>query len=124
MNFRTLTFIQIPAPIDTPEQTQRHREQANIGWPLVNGVSTAPTYGQAVFDSRMCGKWKVRAFSRSLTLTNHLQVLKDLLDVWRREGDNKVLIFTKSVKLLEMLEHRLKESSKFFLILLCFLSSQ
>lgn len=85
----------LPAPIDTPEQTQRHREQASIGWPPVDGVSTAPTYGQAVFDTRMCGKWKV---------------LKDLLEVWRREGDNKVLIFTKSVKLLEMLEHRLKES--------------
>ncbi|GJJ09268.1 hypothetical protein Clacol_003490 [Clathrus columnatus] len=85
----------LPAPIDTPEQTQRHREQANIGWPPVNGIPTAPSYAQAVFDPRMCGKWKV---------------LKDLLEAWRREGNNKVLIFTKSVKLLEMLEHRLKES--------------
>lgn len=59
-----LTYTKQIAPIDTPEQTQRHREQASIGWP--NGVSTAPTYGQAVFDTRMCGKWKVFA----LFLTN------------------------------------------------------
>ncbi|KAF8519338.1 RAD26-like SNF2 family DNA-dependent ATPase [Hysterangium stoloniferum] len=85
----------LPAPIDNPEQTQRHREQANIAWPPVNGVPTAPSYGEAVFDPRLCGKWKV---------------LKDLLTIWRKEGDTKVLIFTKSVKLLEMLEQRLKES--------------
>jgi len=38
------------------------------------------------------------------------QVLKDLLTVWHSEGENKVLIFTKSVKLIEMLEQRLKEA--------------
>ncbi|KAF8591758.1 hypothetical protein K439DRAFT_1644098 [Ramaria rubella] len=93
----------LPAPIDTPEQTQRHREQANIGWPPENGKPTAPSYGTAVFDSRLCGKWKV---CRAL-----LYVLKDLLTAWDKEGKgNKVLIFTKSVKLLDMLEHRLKES--------------
>lgn len=61
-----LTYTKQLAPIDTPEQTQRHREQASIGWPPVDEVSSAPTYGQAVFDTRMCGKWKVFA----LSLTN------------------------------------------------------
>ena len=39
-----------------------------------------------------CGKW---------------MVLEALLREWKREGSNKVLIFTKSVKLLEMLEFHL-----------------
>ena len=40
-----------------------------------------------------------------------MEVLKDLLTAWQHEGNNnKVLVFTKSVKLLEMLEQRLKEA--------------
>ncbi len=39
-----------------------------------------------------CGKW---------------QVLETLLQGWRKERSSKVLIFTKSVKLLEMLEFHL-----------------
>ena len=40
----------------------------------------------------LCGKW---------------QVLETLLREWRKDRSNKVLIFTKSVKLLEMLDFHL-----------------
>lgn len=39
------------------------------------------------------------------------KVLETLLKGWKREGGNKVLIFTKSVKLLEMLEFHLNSRS-------------
>lgn len=42
----------------------------------------------------------------------HLQVLESLLKSWRKDPTNKVLIFTKSVKLLEMLDFHLKSQSK------------
>ncbi len=41
------------------------------------------------------------------------QVLETLLQEWHRDGSNKVLIFTKSVKLLDMLEFHLKRQSKY-----------
>jgi hypothetical protein len=40
------------------------------------------------------------------------QVLETLLQEWRRDSTNKVLIFTKSVKLLEMLEYHVKRKRK------------
>ena len=40
------------------------------------------------------------------------EVLETLLQEWRKDPVNKVLIFTKSVKLLEMLEHHLKGHRK------------
>jgi SNF2 family DNA or RNA helicase len=40
------------------------------------------------------------------------QVLETLLQEWHRDPTNKVLIFTKSVKLLEMLEFHLKGRRK------------
>lgn len=46
-----------------------------------------------------------------LTLSSH-QVLETLLQEWRRDITNKVLIFTKSVKLLEMLEYHFKRKRK------------
>ena len=39
-------------------------------------------------------------------------MLETLLQEWRKDPVNKVLIFTKSVKLLEMLEHQLKGNGK------------
>jgi hypothetical protein len=40
-----------------------------------------------------------------------LQVLDTLLREWRKDHTNKVLIFTKSVKLLDMLEFHLNTNS-------------
>lgn len=40
------------------------------------------------------------------------EVLETLLQEWRKDPVNKVLIFTKSVKLLEMLEYHLKNNGK------------
>ena len=48
-------------------------------------------YGPAMLKPDYCGKW---------------QVLETLLREWKKDS-NKVLIFTKSVKLLEMLEFHL-----------------
>ena len=50
-----------------------------------------PKYGPAMLKPDYCGKW---------------QVLETLLREWKKDS-NKVLIFTKSVKLLEMLEFHL-----------------
>lgn len=111
MTASRLTITHTTAPTDTPDQTQRHREQANIGWPPDKDGPTAPSYGVAVFQPQLCGKWKVWPLIISIqhVISKMVQVLKDLLTAWHREGDNKVLVFTKSVKLLEMLEQRLKE---------------
>ena len=49
---------------------------------------------------------------RSRVVLQH-QVLETLLQEWRRDPANKVLIFTKSVKLLDMLEFHLKRQSKY-----------
>lgn len=40
------------------------------------------------------------------------QVLNTLLDEWRKDETNKVLIFTKSVKLLDMLDYHLSLNRK------------
>jgi len=45
----------------------------------------------------------------------HVQVLEVLLREWRRDATNKVLVFTKSVKLLEMLEFHLSNKGFSFL---------
>ncbi|KAH9976865.1 P-loop containing nucleoside triphosphate hydrolase protein [Lactifluus volemus] len=67
----------------------RNRELAEVAFP--NG--TAPRYGPAMLLPAFCGKWIV---------------LETLLQEWRRDSTSKVLIFTKSVKLLDMLEFHLK----------------
>ncbi|KAH9012859.1 P-loop containing nucleoside triphosphate hydrolase protein [Lactarius deliciosus] len=82
----------LPAHTDTPEQTARNRkltEEAFQG-------SSAPKYGSAILLPTFCGKWIV---------------LETLLQEWRRDPDNKVLIFTKSVKLLDMLEFHLRRQN-------------
>lgn len=48
---------------------------------------------------------------RGLHVLTRRKVLETLLKGWKREGGNKVLIFTKSVKLLEMLEFHLNSRS-------------
>jgi SNF2 family DNA or RNA helicase len=50
-----------------------------------------------------------------------LQALKVLLEEWRKDRTNKVLIFTKSVKLLEMLEFHLNTKGLPFDLIYCLL---
>ncbi|KAI0830128.1 P-loop containing nucleoside triphosphate hydrolase protein [Trametes gibbosa] len=78
----------LPSPTDTTEQTARNRELSRMVFP----DGALPKYGPSMFRPEFCGKW---------------MVLETLLRGWKREGGNKVLIFTKSVKLLEMLEFHL-----------------
>ncbi|KAJ7353609.1 RAD26-like SNF2 family DNA-dependent ATPase [Mycena albidolilacea] len=86
----------LPTPNDTREQLIRNRELAAIAFPDGN----APSFKLAILDPKYCGKWKV---------------LLGLLEDWRKDRTNKVLIFTKSVKLLEMMAHQLKVASYGFL---------
>ncbi|KAI0270605.1 P-loop containing nucleoside triphosphate hydrolase protein [Gloeopeniophorella convolvens] len=79
----------LPAHSDTPEQTARNRELTEVIFP--NGG--APKYGPSMLLPAYCGKWIV---------------LETLLQEWRKDPTNKVLIFTKSVKLLDMLEFHLR----------------
>ncbi|EDR09438.1 RAD26-like SNF2 family DNA-dependent ATPase [Laccaria bicolor S238N-H82] len=85
----------LPGPKDTPEQTARNRALAEIAFP----EGDIPKYGTAMMQTQYCGKWAV---------------LEILLKEWRKET-NKVLIFTKSVKLLEMLEFHLNNKGYGFL---------
>ncbi|KAH9856351.1 P-loop containing nucleoside triphosphate hydrolase protein [Lenzites betulinus] len=78
----------LPSPTDTIEQTARNRELSHLVFP----DGALPKYGPSMLRPEFCGKWIV---------------LETLLREWKREGGNKVLIFTKSVKLLEMLEFHL-----------------
>ena len=65
-------------------QTARNRELASMAFPS----GSIPKYGPAMLRPEFCGKW---------------QVLETLLRQWKREKEaNKVLIFTKSVKLLDI----------------------
>lgn len=59
----------------------------------------------------------VKVSDRCGHLINLLQVLDTLLKDWRKDRLNKVLIFTKSVKLLDMLDFHLKNHGaiKFFM---------
>ncbi|KAK0463087.1 RAD26-like SNF2 family DNA-dependent ATPase [Desarmillaria tabescens] len=84
----------LPSPTDSKEQVLRNRQLSEIAFP-----DGAPMYVEATLNPKYCGKW--------LTL-------KLLLGKWRKDPTNKVLIFTKSVKLIEMLEHLLKVRSYTF----------
>ncbi|KDR74087.1 hypothetical protein GALMADRAFT_227782 [Galerina marginata CBS 339.88] len=86
----------LPGPKDTPEQTARNRTLAEIAFPEGN----IPKYGTAMMQPQYCGKWAT---------------LEVLLKEWRKDLTNKVLIFTKSVKLLEMLEFHLNTRNYGFL---------
>ncbi|KZT66740.1 hypothetical protein DAEQUDRAFT_767713 [Daedalea quercina L-15889] len=78
----------LPSPGDTPEQTIRNRELAKIAFP----EGSIPKFGPAMMMPEFCGKWLV---------------LEGLLQDWSKDASNKVLIFTKTVKLLKMLEYQL-----------------
>ncbi|GLB44628.1 putative SNF2 family N-terminal domain containing protein [Lyophyllum shimeji] len=86
----------LPSPTDTPEQIVRNRALAELAFP----DGDIPKYGTAMMQPKFCGKWAV---------------LEHLLLEWRKDPTNKVLIFTKSVKLLEMLEFHLKSRGYGFL---------
>ncbi|OSD03707.1 hypothetical protein PYCCODRAFT_1490777 [Trametes coccinea BRFM310] len=86
----------LPSPMDTIEQTARNRELARLAFP----TGPLPKYGPSMLRPEFCGKW---------------MVLETLLREWKKEGGNKVLIFTKSVKLLEMLEFHLNTRGHGFL---------
>ncbi|KAI0772497.1 P-loop containing nucleoside triphosphate hydrolase protein [Trametes elegans] len=82
----------LPSPWESGEPVLRSREMARLAFP--NGP--LPKYGPSMLRPEFCGKW---------------MVLETLLRQWKKEGGNKVLIFTKSVKLLEMLEFHLESQS-------------
>ncbi|QRV99551.1 DNA excision repair protein ERCC-6-like 2 [Ceratobasidium sp. AG-Ba] len=76
---------------ETDEQRARRREYVKIAFP-------GQTIRQAdlLHDDSLCGKWNV---------------LSQLLDTWKTEGENKVLIFSKSVKILEMLDDQMRRKN-------------
>ncbi|KAF8797693.1 hypothetical protein BYT27DRAFT_7228846 [Phlegmacium glaucopus] len=76
--------------------TARNRKLAEMAFPEGN----IPKYGTAMMQPKYCGKWAA---------------LEVLLKEWRKDHTNKVLIFTKSVKLLDMLEFHLSSKSYGFL---------
>ncbi|THU93848.1 hypothetical protein K435DRAFT_861148 [Dendrothele bispora CBS 962.96] len=82
----------LPAATDNVEQRERHRRLEKIAFPN----NSQPKYASAFMVPKYCGKWLV---------------LNSLLKEWRKDPSNKVLIFTKSVKLLEMLEFHVKSQA-------------
>ncbi|TFK47224.1 hypothetical protein OE88DRAFT_1666566 [Heliocybe sulcata] len=80
----------LPAPKDTPEQNTRNHELTDLAF----AKGEKPAYGTASLEPRFCGKW---------------MVLKRFLAEWREDPLNKVLIFTKSVKLLDILDFFLRK---------------
>ncbi|CAL1697934.1 unnamed protein product [Somion occarium] len=86
----------LPSPSDSSEQIARNRELADIAFPH----GRTPKFGPAMLVPDFCGKW---------------MILQKLLEQWRKDPLNKVLIFTKSVKLLDMLDFHLKTKGLGFL---------
>ncbi|CAE6444477.1 unnamed protein product [Rhizoctonia solani] len=76
---------------ETDEQRTRRREYVKIAFP-----GQVVRQADMMYGEELCGKW---------------QVLSQLLDTWKTEGKNKVLIFSKSVKILEMLEGQLQRKN-------------
>ncbi|CAE6453750.1 unnamed protein product [Rhizoctonia solani] len=76
---------------ETEEQRARRREYVKVAFP-----GQVVRQADMVYGEELCGKW---------------QVLSQLLDTWKIEGNNKVLIFSKSVKILEMLEGQLRRKN-------------
>lgn len=90
----------------------RHRELAEF----VFAGQPVPKYGTAIMQPQYCGKWAVSLYTSSLDFLERRlsQVLDMLLGDWRIDRSNKVLLFTKSVKLLEMLEFHLGKNRMAF----------
>ncbi|KAG7087576.1 hypothetical protein E1B28_013530 [Marasmius oreades] len=82
----------MPGKDDTPEQLERNRALSKVIFPDGN----APTAGEIELLPQYCGKWLA---------------LKLLLAEWKKDKTNKVLIFTKSKRLLYMLEYHLQSES-------------
>ncbi|KAI0742679.1 P-loop containing nucleoside triphosphate hydrolase protein [Daedaleopsis nitida] len=78
----------LPSPSDSVDQTARNRELASLAF----GAGSDLKFGPSMLRPEFCGKWVV---------------LETLLKQWRKDPTTKVLIFTKSVKLLQMLEFHL-----------------
>lgn len=88
-------------------QIQRNRDLAAMIYP----GKKAPKYAQASMEAELCGKWIVSsAYGRRYSSSSNSspQVLQTLMKEWREDPLNKVLIFTKSIKLLNVLEFHLK----------------
>ncbi|KAF5329238.1 hypothetical protein D9619_009039 [Psilocybe cf. subviscida] len=86
----------LPGPADTTDQIAENRKLAAFAFP----GEAVPKFDATMMDAQNCGKWST------------LQVL---LRNWRKDKTNKVLIFTKSVKLLVMLDFHLSAKSYPFL---------
>ncbi|KAF8918341.1 P-loop containing nucleoside triphosphate hydrolase protein [Mucidula mucida] len=85
----------LPSEKDSEEQLARNRELSRLIFP-----DGAPKFVEAVVKSDYCGKW---------------DTLNSLLMKWKQDRTNKVLIFTKSVKLIEMLEFGIRQKNYGFL---------
>ncbi|KAF9649557.1 hypothetical protein BDM02DRAFT_3229957 [Thelephora ganbajun] len=70
---------------------QRNREMAQLAF-----GDRIPLWGVSIHLEEHCGKWKV---------------LQRLLEEWHKDKANKVLVFTKSVKLLEILEYHVESQN-------------
>ncbi|KAJ6526575.1 RAD26-like SNF2 family DNA-dependent ATPase [Mycena vulgaris] len=86
----------LPTPKDNPEQMVRNRGWAAVAFPK----GDAPSFGTSIMKKQYCGKWAV---------------LLDLLNTWKTDPTTKILIFTKTVKLLEVLAFHLKTEGYGFL---------
>ena len=67
-------------------------------------------------SSDYCGKWDVSSYVLRRTFACLLiiyQVLNSLLKAWKEEKTDKVLVFTKSVKLLDILDFHLQKNCMF-----------
>ena len=56
--------------------------------------------------------WYVRKMLTYSHVLSGVQVLESLLKEWHKDKTNKVLIFTKSVKLLEMIDFHLNAQGR------------
>ncbi|EJD42961.1 hypothetical protein AURDEDRAFT_167909 [Auricularia subglabra TFB-10046 SS5] len=79
----------MPGPNMTPEQNLRNQALSAIAW----GNGPRLKYADVAYSTNFCGKWKV---------------LLALLCDWRKDKTNKVLIFTRSVQLLDFIDYNLK----------------
>ncbi|KIK56159.1 hypothetical protein GYMLUDRAFT_47369 [Collybiopsis luxurians FD-317 M1] len=74
-------------------QTEEKREQSRKLVQHIFPQTAIPNQAEVELNPRYCGKW---------------QVLKSLLEDMRKDSSNKVLIFTKSVQLMKILDTYLK----------------
>jgi len=91
------------------EQQSKAKELSQIAWPDGN----PPSYAEVLYQPNFCGKWKACAFFQFFLILGVQtdirlsQVLIALMADWRKDPTNKVLIFTRSVRLLDFLSMNL-----------------